>query len=132
MGDVRRRVQLFVATLGYSRRIHVRASLRERQADWFAGMAEAFLLFGGVPVEVLLDNARALVEHHDASTREVRFNATLHAFARSWGFRPRHCAPSRPRPKGQDERRLAHVQRTALPVRRLVSGPAVAPPPAPR
>jgi hypothetical protein len=26
------------------------------------------------PREVLLDNARALVEHHDATTREVRFN----------------------------------------------------------
>src|SRR3546814_2618161 len=67
-------------------------------------MEEAFLLFGGVPVEVLLDNARALVEHHDASTREVRFNAKLHAFARYWGFRPRACAPYRARTKGKDER----------------------------
>src|SRR3546814_12321352 len=51
IGDERLRVHLFVATPGYSRRIHVRASMRERQADWFAGMEEAFLLFGGVPVE---------------------------------------------------------------------------------
>ena len=67
-------MHLFVATLGFSRKIHVRASPRERQADWFAGMEETFLLIGGVPIEVLLDNARALVEHHDATTREVRFN----------------------------------------------------------
>src|SRR3546814_6368489 len=107
--DERLRVHLFVATLGYSRRIHVRASLRERQADWFAGMEEAFLLFGGVPVEVLLDNARALVEHHDASTREVRINAKLHAFARYWGFRPRACAPYRARTKGKAEREIGRA-----------------------
>ena len=34
-----------------------------------------------MPQEVLLDNARALVDHHDATTREVRFNERLHAFA---------------------------------------------------
>ncbi|MEQ9153458.1 MAG: IS21 family transposase [Parvibaculum sp.] len=121
IGDERPRVHLFVATLGYSRRLHVRASLRERQADWFAGMEDAFLLFGGVPVEVLLDNARALVEHHDASTREVRFNAKLHAFARYWGFRPRACAPYRARTKGKDERGVGYVKRNAIAGRRFES-----------
>ena len=63
------RVHVFVATLGYSRRLHIRPSLREGQTDWFAGMEGAFLRFGGVPAEVLFDNPRALVEHHDAITR---------------------------------------------------------------
>ena len=35
-----------------------------------------------LPEEVLFDNARALVERHDAGTREVVFNERLHAFAR--------------------------------------------------
>lgn len=65
IGDERVRIHLFVGTLGYSRRMHARASLRERQADWFEGMEGAFLRFGGVPAEVLIDNAKALVEHHD-------------------------------------------------------------------
>jgi transposase len=121
IGGERLRVHLFVATLGYSRRIHVRASLRERQADWFAGMEGAFLRFGGVPVEVLLDNARALVEHHDASTREVRFNAKLHAFARHWGFQPRACAPYRARTKGKDERGVGYVKKNAIAGRRFES-----------
>src|SRR3546814_3884825 len=82
-------------------------------------MEEAFLLFGGVPVGVLLDNARALVEHHDASTREVRFNAKLHAFARYWGFRPRACAPYRARTKGKDERGVGYVKRNAIAGRRF-------------
>src|SRR3546814_3757916 len=73
------------------------------------------------PVEVLLDNARALVEHHDASTREVRFNAKLHAFARYWGFRPRACAPYRARTKGKDERGVGYVKRNAIAGRRFES-----------
>jgi len=121
IGEERVRVHLFVATLGYSRRLHIRASLREGQADWFAGMEGAFLRFGGVPAEVLLDNARALVEHHDAATREVRFNTRLHAFARYWGFSPKACAPYRARTKGKDERGVGYVKRNAIAGRRFAS-----------
>ncbi|MFO1079211.1 MAG: IS21 family transposase [Reyranellaceae bacterium] len=108
------RVHLFVATLGYSRRCHVQAFRHERQSAWFDGMEAAFAGFGGVPQEVLLDNARALVEHHDAATREVRFNARLAAFARYWGLAPRACAPYRARTKGKDERGVGYVKRNAI------------------
>lgn len=121
IGDERVRVHLFVATLGYSRRMHIQPSIRERQADWFEGMEGAFLRFGGVPAEVLFDNARALVEHHDAATREVRFNTRLHAFARYWGFSPRACAPYRARTKGKDERGVGYVKRNAVAGRRFAS-----------
>jgi transposase len=119
IGGERVRVHLFVATLGYSRRLHIRPSLREGQSDWFAGMEGAFLRFGGVPAEVLFDNPRALVEHHDAVTREVRFNARLHAFARYWGFTPRACAPCRARTKGKDERGVGYVKKNAVAGRRF-------------
>lgn len=121
IGDERMRVHLFVATLGYSRRMHIQPSIRERQVDWFEGMEGAFLRFGGVPAEVLFDNAKALVEHHDAATREVRFNARLHAFARYWGFSPRACAPYRARTKGKDERGVGYVKRNAVAGRRFAS-----------
>jgi transposase len=121
IGGERVRMHLFVATLGYSRRLYTRASPRERQADWFEGMEGAFLRFGGVPVEVLFDNPKALVEHHDAATREVQFNARLHAFARYWGFRPRACAPYRARTKGKDERGVGYVKRNAIAGRRFES-----------
>jgi transposase len=121
VGGERVRVHLFVATLGYSRRLHIRASLRERQADWFEGMEGAFLRFGGVPAEVLFDNPKALVEHHDAATREVRFNGRLHAFARYWGFTPRACAPYRARTKGKDERGVGYVKKNAIAGRRFES-----------
>ena len=125
IGGERVRVHLFVATLGYSRRLHIRASLRERQADWFEGMEGAFLRFGGVPAEVLFDNPKALVEHHDATTREVRFNGRLHAFARYWGFAPRACAPYRARTKGKDERGVGYVKKNAIAGRRFESWAAL-------
>jgi transposase len=115
------RVYLFVATLGHSRRLHVRAFRHERQDAWFEGMESTFRAFGGVPAEVLFDNARALVERHDAATREVVFNAKLHAFARHWGFRPRACAPYRARTKGKDERGVGYVKRNAIAGREFAS-----------
>jgi transposase len=108
------RVHLFVATLGYSRRLHVRAFRGEAQERWFEGMEGAFRAFGGVPEEVLFDNARALVERHDAGTREVAFNERLQAFARHWRVRPRACAPYRARTKGKDERGVGYVKRNAI------------------
>lgn len=108
------RIFLFVATLGYSRRCYVQAFRHERQSAWFDGLEGALRHFGGVPEEVLLDNAKALVVHHDAATREVTFNARLHAFARYWGFRPRACAPFRARTKGKDERGVGYVKKNAI------------------
>ena len=69
VADERVRVFLFVATLGYSRRCHVAAFRHERQSSWFRGPEGAFLHFGGVTKEVLIDNPRPLVVGHDASTR---------------------------------------------------------------
>ena len=114
VGGERVRVYLFVATLGYSRRCYVQAFRHERQSAWFDGVEGAFAHFGGVTREVLLDNARALVDHHDAATREVRFNTRLRAFARHWGFTPRACAPYRARTKGKDERGVGYVKRNAI------------------
>ncbi len=119
------RVFLFVATLGYSRRTFVRAFRHERQTAWLDGIEGAFRHFGGLPAEILLDNARALVTHHDAQTREAVFNERLHAFARYWGVRPRACAPSRARTKGKDERGVGYVKRNALAGRRFASWAAL-------
>jgi len=114
IGGVTVPVFLFVATLGYSRLLHVQPFRHERQSAWLAGLEAAFRHFGGVAREVLLDNARALVDHHDPATREVRFNARLAAFARYWDFTPRACAPYRARTKGKDESGVKYVKRNAL------------------
>jgi len=89
-------------------------SSHERQESWFEGLESAFLAFGGVPDEVLIDNARALVTEHDAQTRTVVFNPKLLAFTRHWGFRPRACAPYRARTKGKTESGVGYVKRNAI------------------
>ena len=114
IGGERVRAHLFVATLGWSRRLFVRAFRHERQSAWLDGIEGSFERFGGVPREVLIDNPRALVERHDPATREVVFNERFHAFARYWGFRPRACAPYRARTKGKDERGVGYVKRNAV------------------
>ncbi len=121
IGEETCKVYLFVATLGYSRRLYVQAFRHERQTAWFDGLEGAFHHFGGVAEEVLLDKARALVPQHDAVTREVVFNERLHAFSRYWGFRPRACAPYRARTKGKDERGVGYVKRNAIAGRRFNS-----------
>jgi transposase len=119
------RVYLFVATLGYSRRLYARAFRNERQERWFAGLEGAFRHFGGVTEEVLFDNDRGLVVRHDRATREVEFNARLLAFAKHWRFRPRACAPYRARTKGKDERGVGYVKKNAIAGRRFESWAAL-------
>ena len=119
IGGVPTKVFFFVATLGYSRRLHVRAFAHEKQDSWFTGLESTFAAFGGIPREVLLDNARALILHHDPSSREVVLHPKLHAFAKHWGFRIRACAPYRARTKGKDERGVGYVKRNAIAGRRF-------------
>jgi transposase len=114
IADDKVRLFLFVATLGHSRRPYVRAFRHQRQSAWFEGLEGAFRHFGGLPEEVLFDNPKPLVVHHDAHTREVTFHPRLHAFARYWGFRPRACAPYRARTKGKDERGVGYVKGNAI------------------
>jgi transposase len=108
------KVFLFVATLGYSRRLHVRAYGHEKQDSWFDGMESAFRAF-------LLDNAKALILHHDPASREVVLHPRLHAFANHWRFRIRACAPYRARTKGKDERGVGYVKSNAIAGRRFAS-----------
>jgi transposase len=121
IGGARVKAFVFVATLGHSRRCHVRAFRHEKQESWFSGLESAFLAFGGVPEEVLMDNPRALVVRHDAARRTVTFNDKLIAFARHWGFTPRACAPFRARTKGKTEAGVGYVKKNAIGGRRFAS-----------
>lgn len=121
IGGAKIKAFMFVATLGHSRRLHVRAFRHEQQASWFSGLESAFTTFGGVPEEVLMDNPRALVQRHDAASRQVQFNDKLLAFAKHWGFRPRACAPYRARTKGKTENGVGYVKKNALAGRSFAS-----------
>ena len=99
IGGANTKVYLFVATLGYSRRLYVRAFRNERQESWFGGLEGAFRHFGGVTEEVLFDNDRGLVVRHDRMTREVEFNTRLHASQSIGGSGPAPARRTGPRPR---------------------------------
>ena len=114
-------VHLFVATLGYSRRIFTKAYPEETQGAWLDGTEAAFAYFGGVPKTVLMDNAKALVTTPRQDDKPPTFNARLQAFARYWDFKPRACRPYRARTKGKVERSVGYVKGNALAGRTFAS-----------
>lgn len=114
IAGVAEKLYFFVATLGYSRRPHVRVFRHERQTAWFEGLESAFHAFGGVPETVLLDNARALVLTPRRDGAPAAFHPRLLALAKHWGFRPIACAPYRARTKGKDERGVGYVKANAI------------------
>jgi transposase len=114
IGGERVRVHLAVLTLGYSRRLVVRAFRSEKQNHWLEALEEGFRHWGGVPQEVLMDNARALVSQHDPEREILVFAQRLEEFARYWDFKPRACRPYRARTKGKDERGVAYAKKNAI------------------
>jgi transposase len=101
----RRKIKAFVATLGFSRATYVRFSEHERQEDWLQGIEEACHYFGGVPQEILFDNAKTIMIERDAyGEGRHRWNAKLLATAQDYGFIARACRPYRARTKGKVER----------------------------
>ncbi len=114
IGDQRVKVYLYVATLGYSRRVFVKPFIHERQSAWIQGTEGAFQHFGGIPRELLMDNARPLVTHHNPMTNTVVFNERFKSFAQYWRINVKACRPYRARTKGKDERMVGYVKRNAI------------------
>lgn len=98
-------LKAFVATLGFSRATFVRFSVREDSEAWLTGLREAFTYFGGVPWEVLFDNAAAIITERDAyGDGQHRWHPALQDLAKTYGFRPKVCRPYRAQTKGKVER----------------------------
>lgn len=108
------KVHFFVAVLGYSRRIYVRASLSQRQDDWREGLAGAFRMFGGVPQSILIDRAGALVIGQERDSGAARVHPAFAAFCRDWGVDVTACRPYRARTKGKTESGVGYVKRNAI------------------
>jgi len=123
IGDAQVPAQIFVCTLGYSRRCFAVAFRRQQLREWLAGHELAFQHFGGVPDRIVVDNAKAMVLTH---TREaIVWNPTYADFTAYYGVRPWACAPYRPQTKGKVESGVKYVQRNALAGKRFASWDAL-------
>jgi len=101
----RHKLKAFVATLGFSRATYVRFSEYERQEDWLAGIEGALHYFGGVPKELLFDNAKCIrIERNAYGEGLHRWNARLLEMAKDYGFSLKACRPYRAKTKGKVER----------------------------
>lgn len=119
IGEEQVPAQIFVYTLGYSRRCFAVAFRAQRLREWIAGHELAFQHFAGVPDRIIVDNAKAMVVTH---TREaIVWNTTYADFTAYYGVRPWACAPYRPQTKGKVESGVKYVQRNALAGKRFVS-----------
>ena len=108
----RTRIYLFVMVLGFSRYMYAEAVTDARSASFLACHARAFAYFGGMPREVLYDNAKVVALEHSRTV--VTFNEALLDFAGRFAFRPRLCRPARPQTKGKVERMIGYVKDSGL------------------
>jgi len=108
LGDAQRSPQLFVMVLGFSRALYAEAVWRADLASFLACHARAFAYFGGVPAEVLYDNAKIVVLERNSAG--PRLNPGLLDFAGRYGYAPRLCRPYRARTKGKVERSIGYLK----------------------
>jgi transposase len=105
----------FVATMGFSRATFVRFTTSEQFTDWRDGLVAAFEYFGGVPREVLFDNAKSVIIERDCYGPGLhRWHAGMLECAHEYGFQLRVCRPYRARTKGKVERFNGYLKRSFL------------------
>lgn len=110
-----KKIKAFVATLGYSRATYVRFSEHEKQQDWLDGIRGALQFFGGVPEQILFDNAKCIMLERDAfGEGQHRWNASLLNLSRDYGFKLRACRPYRAKTKGKVERFNGYLKQSFI------------------
>lgn len=109
------RLLAFVATLGFSRATFVRFTDSEDFSAWRDGVVGALEYFGGVPQEVLFDNAKSVIIERDCYGPGLhRWHAGMLECARDYGFSLRVCRPYRARTKGKVERFNGYLKRSFI------------------
>lgn len=101
-------LHLFVMVLGFSRALYAEAVTSVDLPTFLACHARAFAYFGGMPAEILYDNAKVVVFERTAAG--PRYNPGLLDFASRYGFAPRLCRPYRARTKGKVERSIGYLR----------------------
>jgi len=119
IGDGYVAAHLFVFTLGYSRRCYVTAFPHERLDAVLAGHEQAFAHFGGVPLQIVVDNAKPVVL--ERSGERTTWHPVYADFAGYYGFTPWAHWPYRPQTKGKVESGVSYVKRNALAGKRFGS-----------
>ena len=99
----------FVFTLCWSRVGYVEFIIRGDSATFLSCLRRALMYIGGVPCEIVYDNAKVVVSERVGKI--VRFNENLLHFALACGFTPRACWTYDAESKGKVESGVKYVRR---------------------
>jgi len=106
-----RTVYCFSMILAASRKKAVCFSLREDADAIYEAIQELFEDLGGITLELLIDNPRALViENNPKSEDEIRYNPSALLLARHLGTELNACPCYWPRKKGKIERPFNYIE----------------------
>jgi hypothetical protein len=105
----RYKLYAFVFTLAWSRVSYVEFVISMDTVTFLSCLHRSFAYIGGVPLEVLFDNAKTAVSERVGSI--VRFNKDLLQMALTYNFTPRACWVSDPESKGKVESKIKYVRR---------------------
>ena len=102
-----------VVVLAHSRLLWLQFYPRQTMGVLTRGLEEAFAFFGGVPVELLFDQMKAVIvdDEREIGGRLLE-NAEFGRFAAHWDFRIRACRPYRAQTKGKVERPIGYVRQS--------------------
>lgn len=96
-------VNIFVLLLSYSRFRVYRLSIQKTQDILLNFMSDAFVSFGGVPDEVLVDNMKTVMDSSRTKYSPGKVNVRFQQFADDYGFSVKPCIGGRPETKAKVE-----------------------------
>jgi transposase len=105
----KRRIWVFVMTLGWSRACYVELVRRADTAAFIQCHVNAFEYLGGVPQRCLYDNAKVVTLGRDEEKQPI-WNQRMLDFAMRVGFETRLCQPYRAQTKGKVESGVKYVK----------------------
>lgn len=114
----RSKLYLIDYVLGYSRMMWGKFLISTQHYELFTSLCEAFDELG-IAREMLVDNMKQAVDHHDPHSGTIRFNKKFLDFAEHFGCLPVAAPPYWPRVKGKVERNIDYVKRSFLCGRRF-------------
>ena len=109
LGGVMQRIKVAHFRLAFSRQMFVVAYPRETQEMVFDAHNRAFAFFGGVPLRMIYDNLKAVVDTIFIG-KERLFNRRFMVLANHYLFEPVACTPASGWEKGQVENQVGNIR----------------------
>jgi len=106
------KVACFAMVCHHCGKMYIEFFPNAKQENLFIGMIHAFLMMG-VPMYVLTDNMKSVVDRRDLEGHPV-WNKDYESFMNTIGFRTKLCKPRHPFTKGKVERLIRFVKENFL------------------